>query len=151
MENQGVLTREDLPGAIRLFPLRVVLTVTTGRLLTERRDAKDNGISDVYEILGHMTQEPREIASSGLYFLGGKLRTYDEVVADNDPQEAILRANMRGNEMWVIVQNDNSWRFTGAFSEQDCIVDGDGRIVRRGNDADLVAYRQKKTAAKNVA
>lgn len=41
----------------RSFPLRVILTVTTGRLLTERKGDKDNGISDLYDILGHMTGE----------------------------------------------------------------------------------------------
>lgn len=37
------------------FPLRVVLTVTTGRLLTKSKSSEDNGIGDLYEILGHMT------------------------------------------------------------------------------------------------
>ncbi len=37
------------------FPLRVVLTVTTGRLLTEPRGNRDNGIGDLYAILNHMT------------------------------------------------------------------------------------------------
>lgn len=39
----------------RMFPLRVVLTVTTGRMLTERKGDRDNGIGDLYEILDHMT------------------------------------------------------------------------------------------------
>lgn len=42
---------------IRVFPLRVVLTVTTGRLLTKSQGERDNGIGDLYEILGHMTGE----------------------------------------------------------------------------------------------
>ncbi len=42
-------------GDMRDFPLRVVLTVTTGRLLTEGSGPDDNGIGDLYEILGHMT------------------------------------------------------------------------------------------------
>jgi hypothetical protein len=37
------------------FPLRVVLTVTTGRLLTEGKRPRDNGIGDLYEILNWMT------------------------------------------------------------------------------------------------
>jgi hypothetical protein len=39
------------------FPLRVVLTVTTGRLLTEPRGPRDNGIDDLYEILSWMCNE----------------------------------------------------------------------------------------------
>lgn len=38
----------------RTFPLRVVLTVTTGRLLTCPSDG-GNGIGDLYEIIDHMT------------------------------------------------------------------------------------------------
>lgn len=40
------------------FPLRVLLTVTTGRLLTEAKGPSDNGIGDLYEILGWMTEDP---------------------------------------------------------------------------------------------
>ena len=41
----------------RTFPLRVVLTVTTGRLLTESKAENDNGIGDMYDLLGHMTND----------------------------------------------------------------------------------------------
>jgi len=41
----------------RRFSLRVVLTVTTGRLLTAPRGSSDNGISDLYDILGWMTND----------------------------------------------------------------------------------------------
>lgn len=39
------------------FPLRVVLTVTTGRLLTEPKGDRDNGIGDLYELLNWMTDD----------------------------------------------------------------------------------------------
>jgi hypothetical protein len=39
----------------RQFSLRVILTVTTGRLLTERKGPHNNGIGDLYEILNHLT------------------------------------------------------------------------------------------------
>lgn len=41
----------------KTFPLRVILTVTTGRLLTEGKGPNDNGIGDLYEILGFMTND----------------------------------------------------------------------------------------------
>jgi hypothetical protein len=40
----------------KTFPLRVLLTVTTGRLLTQPRNGS-NGIEDLYEILGWMTND----------------------------------------------------------------------------------------------
>lgn len=39
------------------FPLRVLLSVTTGRLLTESKGDRDNGIGDIYELLGWMTDD----------------------------------------------------------------------------------------------
>ncbi len=39
------------------FPLRVVLSIATSRLLTKPRGGSDNGIGDVYEILGWMTND----------------------------------------------------------------------------------------------
>ena len=41
---------------IKRFPLRVVLTVSTGRLLTKPTDF-GNGIKDVYDILNWMTRD----------------------------------------------------------------------------------------------
>ncbi len=43
-------------GETKRFTLRTVLTVTTGRLLTEPKDG-GNGIGDLYEILGWMTDD----------------------------------------------------------------------------------------------
>lgn len=40
---------------VKQFPLRVILTVTTGRLLTEGKGPDNNGIGDLYDILSHMT------------------------------------------------------------------------------------------------
>lgn len=40
----------------RPFPLRVLLTITTGRLLTEPKNG-GNGIEDLYDILGWMTND----------------------------------------------------------------------------------------------
>lgn len=49
-------TSSTLLGPTRTFDLRVVLTVTTGRLLTKPRPGS-NGIEDLYEILSWMTDD----------------------------------------------------------------------------------------------
>jgi len=41
------MATNPLNGKVRAFPLRVVLTLTTGRLLTEGRGERDNGIGDL--------------------------------------------------------------------------------------------------------
>lgn len=98
---------------------------------------------------GTLEVEPKKVDSSSLYYLGGTLRTYDEVVERDYDKERILRSNMEGNRMWVIIENTNSYRFTGEFPEDACIVDENGEIIRRGNDPDLMAYRSQKNKEKD--
>jgi len=43
--------------ATKRFPVRVLLTVTTERLLTKPKGGDDNGIGDLYDILGWMTND----------------------------------------------------------------------------------------------
>jgi hypothetical protein len=43
--------------ATKRFELRVLLTVTTNRLLTKTAGPNDNGIQDLYDILGWMTND----------------------------------------------------------------------------------------------
>lgn len=97
---------------------------------------------------GTLKVQPKEIDRSGIYYLGGTLYTYDEVVARNDPKEDILRSNMLCNDMWVIIENTNSWKFTNKFRNSDKIVDSLGRVIRAGSDPDLVEYTNLKKAEK---
>jgi hypothetical protein len=41
----------------KAFPTRAILSVTTGRLLTKSPKPGDNGIGDMYELLGWMTND----------------------------------------------------------------------------------------------
>ena len=84
---------------------------------------------------------PREVERSGYYFLGGRIESYSDVLARNDPKESILRSNMRGNGMWFVVVNDNSFRSTMPFDKKDCVVDANGVVVERGDSLWRVAYR----------
>lgn len=99
---------------------------------------------------GTLKVQPKTVEKSGIHFLGGRLETYDDVVARNDDKENILRSNMRNNEHWVIVINDNSYRSTLPFNEEDCIVNASGLVVQRGDDSKLVAYRTEQLAKRKV-
>lgn len=50
-------TTEKTMSDTKKFPARVLLTVTTGRLLTKPNGERDNGIRDLYDILGWMTND----------------------------------------------------------------------------------------------
>lgn len=86
---------------------------------------------------GTLNVQPKTVARSGAYFLGGELLKYDDV----SESERILRDNMSDNGWSVVVENANSYRATHPFRPEDYIVDREtGEIVRRGTDPDLVAY-----------
>jgi hypothetical protein len=93
-----------------------------------------------YEVRSKLLKE------SGTYFLGGKLETYDEVVARNDPKEEILRSNMRCNGMWIICVNTNSYRSVWPFTEKDKIVDTSGNVIESGDNLKYIKYRNEQEA-----
>ncbi len=133
------------------------LAVEMAKDITERYDAKPyafifttmltaNPIPDGEE--GFLDVEPKKVASSGRYFLGGHVRSIDEVRETADPKERILLSNMEGNDFAYIITNDNSWRFTGEFAVEDCVLGEQGEIFIRGDYPDMMKYRAQKTKEK---
>lgn len=92
---------------LKPFPLRDVLTVTTGRLLTVRKGERDNGIGDLYELLNWMTGDSLYTHQLGRasdvcrpYLLSlypelananDALSLLDSALATRDPYDAIER------------------------------------------------------------
>ena len=113
------------------------------------RRARNSG--DVTDSEGNVFKTvPKEVAESDWYFLTGKLRTFDDVVRDDDPRRKSIRmrSNMECNGWWIVLENNNSWRHTSRFGEKDVVVDLTGAIVDRGDDPKWVAYRKAKDAVK---
>ena len=92
---------------------------------------------------GTLNVQPKQVADSGRYFLGGKLESFDDVEKRNDTNEEILRSNMRANDWaWVCVVT-HKYKSTQPFEEKDSLVDAEtGEILFRGSDPDLMAYRK---------
>lgn len=67
--------------------------------------------------------DSRQIAKSGMYYLGGKVETLAEVEARNDPTEEILRSNMRSNDFARIITNTNSWKVTQPLHDGDVVLE----------------------------
>lgn len=88
-------------------------------------------------------------SESAKHFLGGKLDTYDDVVARNDPGERILRSNMSNNGIWIVCVNTNSWKSTMPFEARDKIVDAKGETVEDGSDPKWAKYRADCAAKYN--
>lgn len=131
----------------------MVKAVELSEKVSERYGAKPYGF--IFETLltaedvpdgegGSLKVHAKVTDKSGLHFLGGRLETYSEIVGRNDDKENILRSNMRNNESWIICINDNSFRSTIPFGENDCIVNARGWVVQRGDDPKFVAYRAEQ-------
>ena len=86
---------------------------------------------------------PKTLAKGAMHFLGGKVETIEEIEARNDPKESILRSNMRGNGIALVVVNTNSYRSTHEFAGEHFIVDATGAVVERGSDPKWVTYRER--------
>lgn len=87
----------------------------------------DKGVSDGRG--GSMKIEPKRIAKSANHFLGGHCMTYELAVLKNDPDEEILRSNMKNNRMWTVCVNTNSYKTVQQFDGEDVIVNSEGRVI----------------------
>lgn len=63
-------------------------------------------------------------ATSGFYFLGGKIKTLQDVIKDKG-ETSILASNMRCNKWDCVIENNNSHSITFPFKKQDTLLDWD--------------------------
>jgi len=66
--------------------------------------------------------DSQEIASSGMYYIGGKVETLAEVEARNLESESILRSNMRGNGYDRIWTSTTGWKWTRPLRADDVVI-----------------------------
>jgi hypothetical protein len=97
--------------------------VEMARGISERYGAKPYGFRFSTRSRKADELDSKVTKTSGIYYLGGQVQTKEQVFARNDPKESILRANMECNEIDKIIINDNSWRYTGEFSDGDTLLD----------------------------
>lgn len=95
--------------------------------IRERHGARCYGFR--FSTRGRTAEEldSREIAKSPMYYIGGKVETRAEVEARNDPNEDILRLNMRCNgydRIWVSTQG---WKWTQPLHADDVVLSGGER------------------------
>jgi hypothetical protein len=91
--------------------------------ICERYNARPYGFRFITRGRKDDELDSRVLDRSGIYYLGGVVRTADEVLAGTDPDERILRSNVESNGFKRIIVNDNSWRFTTALRDDDVVLD----------------------------
>ncbi len=104
-ESPGTMFSESTTRPIAEWDVRVA--VGMAETVLERYNAKPYGFYFSTRLAvdpvpdgegGFLAVEEKEVARSGLHYLGGRLRTLDDVRADNKEKERILRTNMECND-----------------------------------------------------
>jgi hypothetical protein len=93
------------------------------RHIKERHGATPYGFAFSTRERNDSELDSRETTRSGMYFLGGKIETLEDVKARNSPDEHILRANMECNGWNRIITNTNSWKITQPLRENDVVLE----------------------------
>lgn len=92
------------------------------RVIKERHGATPYGFQFITRGRTDEDLDSKVIDRSPMYYLGGKVETYEEVVARNDPKEEILRSNMKCNGYDRIITNTNSWKITQPLGDNDIVL-----------------------------
>lgn len=133
------------------FTLRVVLTVTTGRLLTASKWPRDNGIGDLYEILGWMTDDApftHQLGRFGEECKPWLLRWFPELSAANDSlwvldEKVKALGSEKGVEFWLTNLQINGAKESYDVpkiprDDHDVINPYDELVQMRGTDEGIV-------------
>lgn len=88
--------------------------------IVERYGAKPYGFRFLTkELTGDSwDQKTKTTYEPGMYYLGGNVVSYEQVVARNRPDESILRNNMRYNDYTHIIENFNSYKSVLPFNPE---------------------------------
>jgi hypothetical protein len=125
--------------------------------IEERHGAKPYGFYFTTDLVGEdvpdgeggmLKTQPKEVARSSMYFLGGELLTYEDIAARKREDEKILRSNMLCNVYPVVIQNTNSWKVTLPFEPKDVLLDGEGNVVVQGDESEWMEHRRAFAANK---
>jgi hypothetical protein len=90
-----------------------ILAMKIAKSIKERHGAKPYGFR--FETKDSNGWEPKTVKSSGIYYLGGRLLTIDDI-PDTDENKT-LRWNMKYNNIETVIENTNSWKVTMPFDK----------------------------------
>jgi hypothetical protein len=100
----------------------VDLAVRMAKEIKERHGATPYGFS--FKTKESDGWSPKTVKESGMYYLGGKLLTLDDIT--DTKENSVLRDNMRFNNYEYVIENTNSWKITLPFyKDKDTLLDWD--------------------------
>jgi hypothetical protein len=116
----GVLVHEETTKPIESWD--PVVAKEMAHEISERHGVKPFGFRFFTRERGAEELDSRVTKRSGMYFLGGKIETLEEVEARNADDEKILRSNMRCNGIKRIITNTNSWKIVQPLEDDDVVL-----------------------------
>lgn len=96
----------------------VDLAMQIARDIKERHGATPYGFR--FETKTSDGWETKTVKSSGIYYLGGRLLTIDDI-PDTKWNET-LRWNMKYNDIETVIENTNSWKVTMPFDKSKDVL-----------------------------
>lgn len=100
----------------------VDVAIEMSQNIKERYGSKPYGFCFITRYRRDDELDSRVIEESGIYFLGGTIKTLSEVEAENDPSNRILISNMKNNGWDRIIVNTNSYSITLPFTDKDILL-----------------------------
>lgn len=96
--------------------------ITKAREVIARHGAKPYGFRFKTVELVDNGWKQRTVKESGIYYLGGRIRTVQEVKAAAKKDEEILLWNMENNGYDMVIENTNSYKVTMPFRKDDTLL-----------------------------
>lgn len=101
----------------------VEVAMEMARNIKERHSATPYGFRFSTRARGENDLDSKEVASSNMYYLGGRIRHLDFIIIENKPDEQILISNMKMNGWDRVIENTNSWKITQPLEEGDVVLE----------------------------
>ena len=93
------------------------------RSIKERHGATPYGFNFITRERKDDDLDSQIVATSNMYYLGGKIRHLDFIILENNPDERILISNMKNNGWDRVVENCNSYKITQPLEKDDVVLD----------------------------
>jgi hypothetical protein len=97
--------------------------VEMSKKIIERYNAKPYGFYFTTRERKDNELDSKVVKSSGMYYLGGKIITLEELKARKSPNDSTLISNMECNDWDKVVETNNSWRWIQPLRKGDKIVE----------------------------
>lgn len=92
------------------------------KTITERHGATPYGFRFSTRGRSRDDLDSKTIDTSPMYYIGGKVETYEEIVARDLPDEHILRGNMACNGYTRIWTSTSGWKWSQPLKADDVVL-----------------------------